>query len=393
MKILIVHNGYQQRGGEDSVVDAELALLCSHGHQVRLYHRSNDELHAMSRLAAARDALWNPDSRRDIDHLCEEFAPDLIHVHNTFPLISPAFFSVARKRAIPLVQTLHNFRLLCPQAMMLREQAVCDDCVGHLPWRAVTRRCYRDSACQSAVVAGMLGLHRALGTYSDLVSQYIVPSEFCRARFIAGGLPAARLRVKPHFVAAPPAADQPGAVRSGALFVGRLSEEKGLALLCSAVDERPASVSIIGDGPLASMAHAHFGRHYLGRKSQAEVMTALQKSDCLVAPSICHESFGMNLIEAFACGTPVIASGHGAYAELVRDGVTGLLFTPGDARDLARKLEWAEAHPMQMRSMGAAARNEYHALFTPQRNYHLMMEIYEHAISAQHREQPLTQAW
>ena len=382
MKILIVHNAYQHSGGEDTVVNAERALLRAAGHAVEFYGRSNHELQAMPPLQAAGAAFWNAAAAREVERLCAAFQPDVIHVHNTFPLISPAFFAIAARRRIPLVQTLHNFRLLCPQGMLLREQAICRDCIGKLPWRAITRRCYRDSASQSAVAAGVLAFHRQRGTYAADVTQFIVLNEFCRNLFIEGGLPAERLRIKPHFVHGPERIDA-DAPRAGGLFIGRLSAEKGIAVLRDALAATPGhAVQIIGDGPLSAQVSASFGARWRGAQAPAAVMALLQRAAWLVAPSICYETFGMSLVEAFSCGTPVIASAHGAYAELVRDGVTGLLFAPNDAADLARKIAWADAHPQQMRQMGCAARKEYEARYTPQRNYDLLMDIYDHALHA-----------
>ena len=381
MKILIVHNAYQHSGGEDTVVQSELGLLRAAGHEVEFYSRSNTELRDMLPFEAAGAAFWNASAAQQIERLCTAFTPDLIHVHNTFPLISPAFFESAVRRQIPLVQTLHNFRLLCPQAMLLREGSICRDCIGKAPWRAITRRCYRDSVSQSAVAAGVLAFHRQRGTYAKQITRFIALNEFCRATFIEGGLPTERISIKPHFVHAPVRTDE--APRAGGLFIGRLSAEKGLDVLCDALAVLPGcTVQIIGDGPLAPLAKDCFGTRYLGTQTPAAVMALLQRAAWLVAPSICYETFGMSLIEAFACGTPVIASAHGAYAELVRDGETGLLFRPGDPVDLARKIAWAEAHPAQMRLMGKAARRDYEAHYTPQRNYDLLMDIYEHAIQA-----------
>lgn len=385
MKILIVHNAYQHAGGEDTVVDAELALLRAAGHEVEYYCRSNNELRDMQSFAAAGAAFWNASAAQQIDRLCAAFLPDLIHVHNTFPLISPAFFQSAARRRIPLVQTLHNFRLLCPQGMLLREERICEDCVGKLPWRAIGRRCYRASLAQSAVAAGVLAFHRRRGTYTTQVTQFIALNEFCRATFIAGGIPAERLSIKPHFVRAPapPCESQP---RRGGLFVGRLSAEKGIALLAEALAGiSDPDLRIIGNGPMSGMVEARFGAACIGPQSRSEVLAALRQAAWLVAPSICYETFGMSVIEAFASATPVIASAHGAYAELVRDGETGLLFAPGDARDLAQKIAWANAHPVQMRRMGQAAHREYLLRYTPQRNLDLLMTIYEHAIAARQR--------
>lgn len=182
MKILIAHNAYQHSGGEDAVVDAEIALLRGYGHDVEVYQRHNDELETMPRANAVISAIWSRQSAHEMEHLCEIFQPDLIHAHNTFPLISPSFSWMAARRNIPVVQTLHNFRLLCSQAMFLREGKVCEDCLGKLPWRAVTRKCYRESTIQSAVVASMLATHRAIRTYRERVTRYIALNEFCRTK-------------------------------------------------------------------------------------------------------------------------------------------------------------------------------------------------------------------
>lgn len=385
MKILIAHNAYQHSGGEDAVVEAELALLRHHGHEVEVYRRHNDELHAMSRAAAALSAVWSRRSSDDIVRLCERFRPDVIHAHNTFPLISPSILWSAGRLRVPVVQTLHNFRLLCPQATFLREGKVCEDCLGKLPWRGVAHKCYRASTVQSAVAAGMLATHRMLGTYRDRVTTFIALSAFCRDKFVAGGLPARRFRIKPNFVVShePPQWED----RGGGLYVGRLSTEKGIDVLIGAAHRMPAhALRVVGGGPLEADVRAAFGDAHLGFRPHAEVQAMLGRARYLVAPSTCYETFGLALVEAFACGTPAIASGHGAFAEIVQDGVTGLLFKPGDAADLAQKIAWAEAHPQEMLRMGMAARREYEARYTPQRNYELLIDIYEDAIRSIHAE-------
>jgi len=381
MRVLIVHNRYQLRGGEDVVAEAEAALLRANGVEVRVYQRSNDELRDMPAALAALATVWSRRAAREIAALCRAQRPDLIHFHNTFPLISAAPYWTAAAHGIPVVQTLHNFRLLCPQAMLLRDGRPCHDCVGRLPWRAVTHRCYRDSLLQSGVAAGALVAHRLLGSYRHRVQAYIALSQFSRQQYLAGGLPAQRLHVKPNFVAdhgAPPA--QP---RKGGLFVGRLSAEKGVAALVSAsarLERSAGPLRVVGDGPLAAAVQAA-RLDYLGARSAAEVHELMRGSSFLVAPSTCLETFGLVAVEAFAAGLPVIASGHGGLGELVEDGVTGLHVRPGDAADLAHAIRWAQHHPDAMLAMGRAARARYLAHYTPQRNFDLLHAIYQHVLS------------
>lgn len=381
MKILIAHNAYQHRGGEDAVVDAEVSLLRSYGHEVALYQRHNDELELMPRPAAAISSIWARRSADDVSRLCETFRPDLIHVHNTLPLISPSLYWAAARWKVPVVQTLHNFRLLCPQAMLLRDGKVCEDCIGKVPWRAVSRKCYRDSAVQSAVVSGMLATHRAIGTYSGKIARYIALNSFCREKFIKGGLPEHLIRIKPNFVASDRTPTWEN--RNGGLFVGRLSHEKGLDVLIRAIAKlSTTSIRIVGAGPLDAEVRQAFGDNYLGPKTSDQVLDLMREAQFLVAPSTCYETFGLVAIEAFACGTPVIASRHGGLGELISDGVNGLLVNPGDAADLAEKIAWAQSHPAEMLRMGQAARTEYETRFTPQLNYELLMNIYQEAIAA-----------
>jgi glycosyltransferase involved in cell wall biosynthesis len=389
MNILFVHNAYQHFGGEDAVVGMEIALLRARGHQVQLYQRHNDELTSIPAATAAATALWSRRSAREAGAACAAFQPDLIHVHNTFPLISPSIYWTAARMRIPVVQTLHNFRLLCPQGTFLREGTVCEDCLGKAPWRAVVRKCYRESMPQSAVLAGMLSAHRLAGTYQHRITRYIALSAFSRERFIAGGLPAQRLRIKPNFVdgavAHPNSSPNRSAgqcQRRGGLFVGRLSSEKGIGTLLGAVrQEADTRIEAIGAGPSQAEVASELGDAYLGFLSRGEIMQKMRSASFLIVPSLCLEQLPTTILEAFSCGLPVIASRLGALVDIVQDGVTGLLFNPGDPSDLARKIAWAGAHGEDMRRMGRAARADYEAKYTPSINYQMLIEIYEEAIA------------
>ncbi|HKU70841.1 MAG TPA: glycosyltransferase family 4 protein [Burkholderiales bacterium] len=376
-RILVIHNRYQQPGGEDAVVDAEVALLRSRGHEVETYIRDNHELSGMSKVSAFADTIWSRRAWSDIVRLGHRFRPDIIHVHNTFALVSSSVYWAAARAAVPVVQTLHNFRLLCVQAMFLQQGKLCEDCVGRVPWRGVVRKCYRDSGMQSAALATMLGMHRMLGTYRNRITRYIALTEFCRDKFIEGGLPASRVTVKPNFV---DIERVPEAPRRGGLYVGRLSEEKGIDVLLDALRELPAvTIDVIGSGPESEKVKAHPQLNLLGWLKPEEVSERMRRAAYLVMPSIWYENFPRTLVEAYANGLPVVASRLGSLAELVDHGQTGLLFEAGSVHDLARHIAWAEAFPQKMRVMGENARETYESKFTPDRNYARLMEIYEDA--------------
>lgn len=378
-RILVVHNRYQLPGGEDTVVDAEIDLLRRNGHEVEAYLRDNHELRDMTAIEAFSESLWSRRTSKDIAKIANAFRPDVIHAHNTFALVSSSVYWAAFRIGIPVVQTLHNFRLMCVQAMFLQGNQVCEDCLGRVPWRGVARKCYRNSGLQSAALATMLGVHRVLGTYRDKVTRYIALNEFCRRKFIAGGLPAARIAVKPNF------ADiaRPAEVRRhGGLYVGRLSAEKGIDTLLRALQELPGvTMDVIGAGPEQSKVAAHPQLRLLGWRQPEEIYRRMRSASYLVMPSIWYENFPRTLVEAYANGLPVIASHLGAMAELIDHGHTGLLFTSGSAHDLARHLAWAEAFPAKMRAMGANARTQYEDNFTPDRNYEKLATIYRDAIA------------
>ncbi|MFY7866997.1 glycosyltransferase family 4 protein [Roseateles sp.] len=382
MKIVVAHNAYQHRGGEDMVVEAEVAMLRAAGHEVELLERNNHDLAHMSRLSAAAQTFWSASTTDAVRDLAQRFKPDVMHVHNTFPLLSPSLYWACAAAGIPVVQTLHNFRLGCPQAMFLRDGVVCESCIGRFPLPAIKHGCYRGSRAQTAVLSGMLALHRGLGTWQNKVTRFIALNEFCRNKFVQMGLPAERLVIKPNFVDAPPFFD--GAQRKGFLFVGRLSPEKGVQTLAHAWQKVPkdAWLKVAGTGPESARLDGVARVEVLGSQSQVQIQSHMAAAMALVLPSIWYENFPRTLVEALAAGLPVIASRIGALADLVRDGETGLLFNPGDSDDLSRVLTWAAQHPQEMAQMGRQARIEYEAHYTPQKNLAQLLAIYEEAIRA-----------
>lgn len=379
LRVLIVHNAYQLRGGEDSVVEAESALLAKFGHNVEVWTRHNDDVKTMSRLFVAAQTMWSSSTWREIAKRVQVFRPDVIHVHNTLPLVSPSVFWAAEHLGVPVVQTLHNFRLMCPQATFLRDDRVCEDCLGKpFPWPAIRHRCYRNSAMQTAAVAGTVAVHRAIGTWDRKVTRYIALNNFCKSKFVAGGLPADKIDVKPNFVEQDVLPVWEG--RHGGLYVGRLSVEKGVQTLMQAMGLLPSpDLKVIGTGPLEDRVKAVAAADWLGPQPLEEVFRHLSKASFLLLPSSCYEGFPRTLVEAFSWGVPVIASRHGSLLELVEEGRTGLLFDPGNPQDLARCIEWAQAHPDQMLAMGKAARSVYEERYTPAQNASELLAIYDRA--------------
>ncbi len=384
MRILLVHNRYLQPGGEDVVFAAERALLMRSGHEVVPFIEQNARFDGLNLLGVAVNTVWSRAAQQRLSQMLQEMRPDVVHFHNIFPMISPAAYYVCRKDEVPVVQSLHNYRLLCPNALFFRDGHICEDCMGKIPWPGVVHACYRGSRAASTVVAAMLVVHRFLGTWTQRVDMYIALTEFARQKFIEGGLPADKIAVKPNFVHPDPGS---GEGRGGfALFVGRLSQEKGLDTLLAAWERLQGRVplKIVGDGPLASEVAAAAERldgvEWLGRKPREEVLDLMKQASFLIFPSRGYEGFPMTIAEAFATGLPVVASNLGAMASLIDHERTGLHFRPGDEEDLAAKVEWMLSHPEALDQMRKETRAEYEAKYTAERNYRMLMEIYARAI-------------
>ncbi|HXR32523.1 MAG TPA: WecB/TagA/CpsF family glycosyltransferase [Verrucomicrobiae bacterium] len=401
MKILVIHNYYQHRGGEDAVCEGEVQLLRDAGHEVIVYSRHNDEIHevgGIQKLRLAWQTIWAARAHDEIRDLIARTSPDVAHLHNTFPLISPSACYACAEAGVPVVQTLHNYRLICPASVFLRDGKVCTLCLGRaVAWPGVLHSCYRDSRSATLATAAMLCIHRALHTWRDKVNVYIALSEFARGKYIAGGIPADRIVVKHNSVCCEPAPRS--ATREYALYVGRLSEEKGARVLLHAWKKlaRGVPLKIVGDGPLRDEVESEIMRgqnevDVIGRVSPAEVPQWMSGARFLIFPSTCYETFGLTIAEAFACGLPAVASRLGAMAEIVQDGVTGLHFEPGNAADLTAKVEWAWNHPEELLRMGRAARREYEAKYTPERNYRMLMDIYSRAIASRPQQVPASVA-
>jgi glycosyltransferase involved in cell wall biosynthesis len=390
MRVLLVHNRYQQAGGEDAVFESERDLLADRGHVVkRLIFDNSSIAERRSPLTSARLAtstIWSQRSRDRVRGVVREFQPDVVHFHNTFPLVSPAAFSVCKREGAAVVQTLHNYRLVCPNGLFFRDGKPCEDCLGRLlPWPGVKHACYRDSRPQSSVVAAMLAAHRLRRTWLRDVDLHIALTEFVRQKLAESGIPLAEVIVKPNFVYPDPGLGHMD--RTYALFVGRLAPEKGIDTLLAAWSSLGSRVplKIVGDGPLASSVIAAStdleGIEWLGHKPPEEIVSLMRQARFLVFPSTWYEGLPRTIIEAFAVGTPVMASDIGAMSSVVSHGETGLRFRPGDPHDLVAAVEWALSHDAELTGMRQMARLEFETRYAADRNYEMLMAAYKVAIS------------
>ena len=385
MRVLMAHTRYKIRGGEDECFDAEVQMLREMGVEVELFEDDNQRISEMGKLTVARSTVWSKQAYDGIRAKLRAQPADVVHVHNYLPLISPAAYHAAKAERTAVVQTLHNYRLMCPSSLFFRNGHVCEDCLGKaFAWPSILHRCYRNSSPGSATIAAMLAYHRMIGTYQNKVDLYFALNEFMRRKHIEGGIPADRIVIKPNFVR--------GDLGMGsgdgdyALFIARLTPEKGVDILLDAwrrIGER-LRLKIVGDGPLSDRVREALsdlkGVDFLGRQSLEECYKLLSRAQCFISASTWYEGFPRTFIEAFARGVPVIAPALGPMADAVDDGRTGLHFRPGDSASLAEAVERLLDTPDQREAMRAAARATYLENFTVEANKRMTIEAYRQAI-------------
>jgi glycosyltransferase involved in cell wall biosynthesis len=386
VKILLVHNYYQQPGGEDQVFRAESQLLREAKHEVLVYEKGNEEIKtytSLEKISLVGKTVWSRESQKEIERLLQIHHPDLVHFHNTFPLISPSAYYSCKRNGAGVIQTLHNFRNLCPNALFFRDGRACEDCLGKpFPWPGIVHACYRKSRLQTATVCAMVTSHRMIGTLENKVDRFIALSQFSREKFIQGGLPPEKIIVKPNFVFPDPG--QKNGDGEYILYVGRMSPEKGIRTLLSAIQKvAEIPVRIVGDGPLldetvkfAKESNLHRVQ-FLGRVSKQETIDQMKQARALVFPSECYENFPLVIAEAFACGLPVVATRLGAIEELIREGETGLLYSVADTDELAAAVLDVWSNPERATRMGKAARREFENRFTADINLKQILQIYQ----------------
>jgi glycosyltransferase involved in cell wall biosynthesis len=388
MKIMLIHNYYRSSApsGEDAVAGNERNLLEENGVEIIPYEKFNDDLNDSSFLKRARiglDYAWSRNTYDEVSKLLGRARPDVAHIHSVHPQISPSVYAACQEAGVPVVHTLHNYRYICPGALLQRNGKPCEECVGKLPFNALRYRCYRGSLAASGSLVWMIAYNRWRGTFNKRVNRYIALTEFAASRLAAGGLPANRIEIKPNFLPVIPTAGRQR--QNYAVYVGRLTEEKGVRTLLSAWSYVTGlQLKIIGDGKLRSELEQYaresgVDAEFMGARSKDEVLSMVGSAALQVVPSEWYEGFPMVILEAYACATPVIASRIGSLAEIVHDGETGFHFEPGNPTDLALKVNELTAKPDLASRLGMRAREIFMERYTPEQNFKQLMGIYQRA--------------
>jgi len=389
MKILYIYNRYQGQGGENLWVESEPDLFRAAGHQGIVYRRDNEEIQQFSFVKKASllwKSAWSGETYQAVRTLIKTERPDIAHVYNTVPLITPSVYHACHDEEIPVVQSVYNYRLICPTGTLVRDGRVCEECLEHSVWRGVRYGCYRDSKIQTAAMAWTLWSNRQRGTWSDTIDCYLTPTEFVKSKLIQGGMPAHKIRIKPNWHEPDPGMrnQSDGSV----LYIGRLVREKGIDTVLGAWEqmENPPLLRIIGDGPARDKVEHAVGQQkgksieYLGNLPHNEVIFHLKLASVFLLPCEWYEGFPHTILEAYACGVPILASRIGTLADVVLDGRTGELFEPGNTSDLAAKIEGMLRDPEKLRLMGTAGRSEYVNKYTGKQIYKELLGIYQEQI-------------
>jgi glycosyltransferase involved in cell wall biosynthesis len=387
MKILLLHNKYKYAGGEDKVFESEGELLTNHNHQVERLVFDNSLIETgLDKILSGIMGVYNLKSANVVDKKIKEFKPDILHVHNFVPLASPSIFYVAKRHKVPVVLTLHNYRLICPSATLYYDHKIYEKSIRSIfPIDAIIKGVYRNSVFQTAGLALMTSIHNLIGTWRNKVDKFITLTAFARSKFLESRVNASadQFMLKPNFI------DDPGNGRETRedffLFVGRLSEEKGIRVLLNVFKSSDLKLVIIGDGPMKaeveSVVKERSNIQHLGFQPTAVIMDNLKRAKSLIFPSTWYEGFPITILEALATGTPVIGSRIGGIAEIVKDKFNGLLFEPGDEGSLARSL--SELKHYDLKALSANARKSYLECYTPEHNYKILMDIYNAAMNRQ----------
>jgi glycosyltransferase involved in cell wall biosynthesis len=383
MKILIGHNYYQNPGGEDGVFRSEIAMLKNFGHEVVTYERHNDEIKPgiSSRISHAASLRFSKNSYDQMRSLIRSFKPDVAHFHNTFFVMTPSVLYACKDEGVPVLVSLHNFRLMCINGLFFRDNKPCEDCLHGSSISGIVHKCYQHSFVLSALATDMMSYHWRRKTWMDIVDHFVVATEFTKKKHIEAGIPSAKITVLPNFVENPFGVQAKGRY---ALYAGRLRQEKGIDILIKAwrhIKDFP--LYIAGQGPMQKEIEAYIKDHglthvkMLGFLENDDYLKVVSQARFLIVPSICYENFPRVVTEAFACGVPVLANRLGTMEEVVEDGSTGLLFDNSDPQDLAAKAMAMISDDNKYAQLCSNSRRVYDLKYTAARHYEGLMKIYQ----------------
>ncbi|MBL8012450.1 MAG: glycosyltransferase family 4 protein [Candidatus Omnitrophica bacterium] len=389
MRILMAHNFYQIPGGEDTVFRSEYELLKTYGEEVFPYERHNNEINQFHFIGKASHFLSADHSRQSYRHLraaLKKTRPHIAHFHNIYYMMTPSVYQACRDEGVPVVQSLHNYRMVCANGLLYRDGHVCEDCLTRNFWEGVKHKCFRNSTAATAVMALQMDRLWSRKVWTQDVDQYIAAAEFTRKKYADCGIPIDKISLKAHFIYP----DE--GMRKGhdgyALYLGRLSEEKGVSVLLKAWSGiRDVKLKIAGTGPLETplrnfAAENNVGNvEFVGFQSQTECQKLMERAAVVIIPSVCYENFPRVVVEAFCRGVGIVASRLGSLAELVEDGKTGLLFKAGDPADLQRAVIQYFENPVRIKEFGSNARMTFEEKYTPQANYETLKGIYQNVIN------------
>jgi len=387
VKIIQIHNYYNTRGGECRVVEAEAELLSQHGHTIVPFNRDSQHIGDMSLPNKVMTYLripYNKKIYRELITFIKYHQPDIAHVHNVFPMMSASVYVALKQCGLPIVQTLHNFRFLCPNGKFFVKRRICEDCQSKGFFSAVIKGCVRDNCLTSALYAAAIARAWRSGNFPNNIDQYIALNHFVEKKMIDGGVPANKISICGNFIASETLsiADK----KSYILYIGRLSPEKGIFTLLQAVSSlKGVTLKIAGTGPdekyLQQHPHAQHRSHveFIGHVSGQNKQRLIAEAICTIIPSECYENFPMTALESLSLGTPVIASSIGGLPDIIKHGVTGLLFEPGNHQQLAKCIQSLIDNPNQLTAMAKQAITVTASQFSPEKHYQQLMKIYQAA--------------
>lgn len=390
MRVLLVHCFYRSSApsGEDSVYRNEKKLLEDNGYKVITYEKYNDKLDnnsSIKKITAGAEFIWSAQAFREITEIITIHKPDVAHFHNIFPQISTSAYAACKKLGVPVVQTLHNFRYICPAGLLQRNNKPCEKCIEGSLLSSLIHKCYRNSFIATLPMATMIAFNRISGSFSNNVDRYIALTEFGKTRFIAGGLPHNKISVKPNFVS--DVGDASAIVGDYMLYVGRLTQEKGVATLIEACKKtKHMPLKILGDGELRGQLESTCIKHdlnveFLGYQNKDTVISLLKNARFLVLPSECYEGFPVTVAEAYACGKPVLGSKIGSLNEIIEENITGRKFFFGSADSLAECMQalWNDAAGLS--AMSKNARAAFDTKYNSEINFQMLTKIYTDVIN------------